>query len=69
MSASYSGNNAAKAGKIVNILKARFGDIPWWPGDTEEVMIGVILTQQTRGRMWNGHFSCSKSGTCVRWLP
>ena len=48
MSASYSGNNAAKAGKIVNILKARFGEIPWWPGDTEEVMIGAILTQQTR---------------------
>ncbi len=48
MSASYSGNNAAKAGNIVNILKARFGEITWWPGDTEEVMIGAILTQQTR---------------------
>jgi endonuclease-3 related protein len=48
MSASYSGNNAAKAGKIVNIFKARFGEILWWPGDTEEVMIGAILTQQTR---------------------
>jgi endonuclease-3 related protein len=48
MSASSSGNDAAKAKKIVGILKARFGEIPWWPGDTDEVMIGAILTQQTR---------------------
>ena len=26
----------------------RYGKIPWWPGDTDEVMIGAILTQQTR---------------------
>ena len=25
-----------------------FGEIPWWPGNTDEVMIGAILTQQTR---------------------
>ncbi len=48
MSASSSGNDAAKAKKIVGILKSRFGEIPWWPGDTDEVMIGAILTQQTR---------------------
>jgi endonuclease-3 related protein len=48
MSASSSGNNAAKAKKIAGILKTRFGEIPWWPGDTDEVMIGAILTQQTR---------------------
>src|SRR5208337_1176860 len=48
MSASSSGNDAGKAGAIVDILKARFGKIPWWPGDTDEVMIGAILTQQTR---------------------
>ena len=48
MSASSSGNNATKAKKIVGILKTRFGDIPWWPGNTDEVMIGAILTQQTR---------------------
>jgi endonuclease III related protein len=48
MSASSSGNNATKARKIVGILKTRFGEIPWWPGDTDEVMIGAILTQQTR---------------------
>jgi endonuclease-3 related protein len=48
MSASSSGDNAAKARKIVRLLRDRFGEIPWWPGDTDEVMIGAILTQQTR---------------------
>jgi endonuclease-3 related protein len=37
-----------KAQKIVDILLCRFGEIPWWPGNTDEVMIGAILTQQTR---------------------
>ena len=48
MLASSSVKNAAKAKKIVGILKGQFGEIPWWPGDTDEVMIGAILTQQTR---------------------
>jgi endonuclease-3 related protein len=48
MSASSSGSNARKVRKIVGILAARFGEIPWWPGNTDEVMIGAILTQQTR---------------------
>jgi endonuclease-3 related protein len=48
MSVSSSGNDARKAGRIAGILAARFGEIPWWPGDTDEVMIGAILTQQTR---------------------
>ncbi len=48
MSASSSAENAALAKKIVGILKRRFGEIPWWPGGTDEVMIGAILTQQTR---------------------
>jgi endonuclease-3 related protein len=48
MSASSSAKNAGKAQKIVGILAARFGEIPWWPGDADEVMIGAILTQQTR---------------------
>lgn len=48
MSASSSINNAVKAGKIATLLNDRFGDIAWWPGDTDEVMIGAILTQQTR---------------------
>jgi len=33
---------------MAGILAARFGDLPWWPGDADEVMIGAILTQQTR---------------------
>jgi len=48
MSASSSGNDKRKAAEIVKILNARFGEIPWWPGDANEVMIGAILTQQTR---------------------
>lgn len=48
MSASSSVKNAVKAKKIVALLKDRFGEILWWPGDTDEVMIGAILTQQTR---------------------
>jgi len=33
---------------MIGILNRQFGEIPWWPGDTDEVMIGAILTQQTR---------------------
>lgn len=33
---------------IVNGLSRHYGEIDWWRGDTEEVMIGAILTQQTR---------------------
>jgi endonuclease-3 related protein len=43
-----SGFSSVKAHKIVVILTGCFGEIPWWPGDTDEVMIGAILTQQTR---------------------
>jgi endonuclease-3 related protein len=35
---------------LVGLLEERFGDIPWWPGSCEEVMIGAVLTQQTRWR-------------------
>jgi endonuclease-3 related protein len=48
MLVSSSDNDKKKAGGIVRILNARFGDITWWPGDADEVMIGAILTQQTR---------------------
>ncbi|MGA2917059.1 endonuclease III domain-containing protein [Methanoregula sp.] len=34
--------------RIVRALKQRYGKIRWWPGDTDEVMVGAILTQQTR---------------------
>jgi len=43
-----SGSSSVKVRKIVAILSGWFGEIPWWPGDTDEVMIGAILTQQTR---------------------
>jgi len=37
-----------KAKAIIDVLERRYGDIAWWPGSLEEVMIGAILTQQTR---------------------
>lgn len=37
-----------RADEIISLLKALYGDIEWWPGDPEEVMVGAILTQQTR---------------------
>ena len=33
---------------IVQILRRKYGEINWWRGSTDEVMIGAILTQQTR---------------------
>ena len=43
-----SGYSSIKVRKIVDLLASRFGVIPWWSGDTDEVMIGAVLTQQTR---------------------
>ncbi len=34
--------------RLIRLLADHYGEIPWWPGDTDEVMIGAILTQQTR---------------------
>lgn len=48
MSGSSSVKDKKRARQIVTGLKRQYGDIPWWPGDTGEVMIGAILTQQTR---------------------
>jgi endonuclease III related protein len=33
---------------IIGVLTDHFGEIPWWPGPADEVMVGAILTQQTR---------------------
>jgi endonuclease-3 related protein len=33
---------------IITHLNERYGTIEWWTSNTEEVMIGAILTQQTR---------------------
>jgi endonuclease III related protein len=43
-----SASSSVKLQQIVRALKKRYGKIPWWPGTCEEVMIGAILTQQTR---------------------
>ena len=37
-----------KAIGIIDDLGRRYGKIAWWPGSLEEVMIGAVLTQQTR---------------------
>ncbi len=44
MSASSSG----KAAEILCLLSSRYGRIAWWNSDPDCVMIGAILTQQTR---------------------
>lgn len=43
-----SASSSIKIRQLVRILERKYGTIPWWPGDCEEVMIGAILTQQTR---------------------
>jgi endonuclease-3 related protein len=43
-----SASSSVKVQRIVRSLAAHYGEIAWWPGDTDEVMIGAILTQQTR---------------------
>lgn len=44
MSVSSSGNLR----KSVSTLQVHYGEISWWPGDRDEVVIGAILTRQTR---------------------
>lgn len=41
-------SSSVKVQRIVRSLDDHYGEIAWWPGDTDEVMIGAILTQQTR---------------------
>ena len=43
-----SGSSLSECAGIIRTLKDKYGKIPWWPGDTDEVLIGAILTQQTR---------------------
>ena len=33
---------------MIGVLGERYGAIPWWRAPPEEVMVGAILTQQTR---------------------
>ena len=41
-------SSSVKLECIVRSLAAHYGEIGWWPGNTDVVMIGAILTQQTR---------------------
>jgi endonuclease-3 related protein len=43
-----SGSSSVKIKHLVRSLAGYFGEIEWWPGYPDEVMIGAILTQQTR---------------------
>ena len=43
-----SGSSSIKIENLIRSLTGWFGEIAWWPGYTDEVMIGAILTQQTR---------------------
>lgn len=43
-----SGSSSGKIEKIIRFLKEKYGTLEWWRGTTDEVMIGAILTQQTR---------------------
>ena len=41
-------SSSVKIERLIRLLADHYGEILWWPGDTDEVMIGAILTQQTR---------------------
>lgn len=43
-----SGSSSTKIEKLICSLTGWYGEIEWWPGHADEVMIGAILTQQTR---------------------
>ncbi|MDD1700418.1 MAG: Fe-S cluster assembly protein HesB [Methanoregula sp.] len=43
-----SGSSSIKIKSLIRTLNRWSGEIGWWPGNTDEVMIGAILTQQTR---------------------
>jgi endonuclease-3 related protein len=41
-------SSSSKISQIIRVLERKYGTIEWWRGNTEEVMIGAILTHQTR---------------------
>jgi endonuclease-3 related protein len=41
-------SSSGKIEIIIRSLKEKYGTLEWWRGTTDEVMIGAILTQQTR---------------------
>lgn len=42
------GSSSDKVQYIVRLLADHYGEIAWWSGNTDEIMIGAILTPQTR---------------------
>jgi endonuclease-3 related protein len=46
MSESCSGDERTRS--VIEALDRRYGTLDWWAASTDEVMIGAILTQQTR---------------------
>jgi endonuclease-3 related protein len=43
-----SGSSSGKIRHLISSLAGCYGEIAWWPGYPDEVMIGAVLTQQTR---------------------
>lgn len=43
-----SASSSVKISHLISTLACCFGEIEWWQGYSDEVMIGAILTQQTR---------------------
>ena len=43
-----SASSSARIGRIVSLLPDRASAGAWWPGGREEILIGALLTQQTR---------------------
>jgi endonuclease-3 related protein len=43
-----SGSSSIKINHLISSLAGCYGEIAWWPGFPDEVMIGAVLTQQTR---------------------
>jgi endonuclease-3 related protein len=43
-----SGSSSGKISRLISSLSGCYGEIVWWPGFPDEVMIGAVLTQLTR---------------------
>ena len=43
-----SGSSSGKISRLISSLAGCYGEIAWWPGNPDDVMIGAVLTQQTR---------------------
>lgn len=41
-------SSSARIARVIQFLDTKYGKIAWWQGTPDEVMIGAILTHQTR---------------------